>query len=246
MYIVNSSNVYSLTENIPIPVEDYYHRATINDHGTFEQFVHHKKEGNWTRVWRSFDDPCTANSVCGIYGMCTSPDNETVTCNCIPGHTPLDPDNVSKGCHPETVMNYCLENSGGNYTVEVVEDADFPSDLTADLARVEHVDVEGCKKAIMDDCYSLAASLVDSTCRKKRTPLLNARKSASTKGIKALIKVPIKTSNPDIRKLTRKKKFNSQAFLEIGSITSAILAFLLGVAAIYYNPAAQRFIKRNN
>ncbi|KAK1592602.1 hypothetical protein Q3G72_027593 [Acer saccharum] len=246
MYIVNSSNVYSLTENIPTPVEDYYHRATINDHGTFEQFVHHKYGSNWTRVWRSFDDPCIANSVCGIYGMCTSPDNETVTCNCIPGHTPLDPDNVSKGCHPETVMNYCLENSGGNYTVEVVEDADFPSDLTADLARVEHVDVEGCKKAIIDDCYSLAASLVDSTCRKKRTPLLNARKSASTKGIKALIKVPIKTSNPDIRKLTRKKKFNSRAFLEIGSIISAILAFLLGVAAIYYNPAAQRFIKRKH
>ncbi|KAK4857243.1 hypothetical protein QYF36_026020 [Acer negundo] len=246
MYIVNSANdnIYSLTINISTPVEDYYHRATINDHGTFEQFVHHKNGSNWTRVWRSFDDPCIANSVCGIYGMCTSPDNETVTCNCIPGHTPLDPDNVSKGCHPETVMNYCLENSGGNYTVEVVEDADFPSDLTADLARVEHVDVEGCKKAIMDDCYSLAASLVDSTCRKKRTPLLNARKSASTKGIKALIKLPIKTSNPDIRKLTRKKKFNSRAFLEIGSIITAILAFLLGVATIYYNPAAQRFIKR--
>ncbi|KAK2646994.1 hypothetical protein Ddye_022189 [Dipteronia dyeriana] len=246
MYIVNSvnDNIYSLTINISIPVEDYYHRATINDHGTFEQFVHHKNGSNWTRVWRSFDDPCIANSVCGVYGMCTSPDNETVTCNCIPGNTPLDPDNVSKGCHPETVMNYCVENSGGNYTVEVVEDVDFPSDLTADLARVEHVDVEGCKKAIMDDCYSLAASLVDSTCHKKRTPLLNARRSASTKGIKALIKVPIKTSNPDIPKLTRKKKFNSRAFLEISSIISATLAFLFGVAAIYYNPAAQRFIKR--
>ncbi|TXG72028.1 hypothetical protein EZV62_000607 [Acer yangbiense] len=137
------------------------------------------------------------------------------------GHTPLDPDNVSKGCHPETVMNYCLENFGGNYIVEVVEDAGFPSDLTADLARA------------------------NSTCRKKRTPLVNAKKSVSTKGIKALIKVPIKVPiNPDISKPTRKKKFNSRAFLEIGSIISAILAFLLAVATIYYNPAAQRFIKR--
>ncbi|TXG72023.1 hypothetical protein EZV62_000602 [Acer yangbiense] len=127
MYIVNSSNVniYSLTENIATPIEDYYHRATINHHGTFKQFVHHKKEGNWTRVWRPYNDPCIAYSVCGIYGMCTSPDNETVTCNCIPGYTHLDFENVSKGCHPETAMNYCAENSMGNFRVDVVEDADF-------------------------------------------------------------------------------------------------------------------------
>ncbi|TXG72017.1 hypothetical protein EZV62_000596 [Acer yangbiense] len=243
MYIVNSSNVdiYSLTENIPTPVEDYYHRATINDQGTFEQFVHHKKEGNWIRVWRPYDDPCIAYSVCGIYGMCTSPDNEKVTCNCIPGYTHLDHENVSKGCHPETAMNYCAGNFMGNFTVEVMEGADFPSADHADLSRVEKVDLEWCKKSMMDDCYSLAASWVNSTCRKKRMPLWTARNSSSAKGIKALIKVP---NNPDIPKPTNKKKFNSRAFLEIGSIISATLVFLFGVAAIYYNPAAQRFIKR--
>ncbi|KAK1591079.1 hypothetical protein Q3G72_002011 [Acer saccharum] len=247
MYIVNSSNdtVYSLTRNIPTPVEDYYHRATVNDHGNFQQFVHHKNGSNWTLVWSAFDDPCTANSICGVYGMCSSPDNETQTCNCLPGHTPLDPDNVFKGCRPKTVMNYCAENSRDNFTVELIEDADFVSDTLGDLSHVDNVDMEECKKAIIDDCNSLAASWANSTCRKKRTPLVNAKKSVSTKGIKALIKVPIKVPiNPDIPKPTNKKKFNSRAFLEIGSIITAILAFLFGVAAIYYNPAAQRFIKR--
>ncbi|TXG72033.1 hypothetical protein EZV62_000612 [Acer yangbiense] len=180
-----------------------------------------------------------ANSICGIYGMCSSPDNETETCNCLPGHTPLDPDNVFKGCRPKTVMNYCAENSRDNFTVELIEDADFVSDTLGDLSHVDNVDMEECKKAIIDDCNSLAASWANSTCRKKRTPLVNAKKSVSTKGIKALIKVPIKVP------ITNKKKFNSRAFLEIGSIITAILAFLFGVAAIYYNPAAQRFIKRN-
>ncbi|TXG72039.1 hypothetical protein EZV62_000618 [Acer yangbiense] len=209
-------------------------------------FVHHKNGSNWTLVWSTFDEPCTANSICGVYGLCSLPDNETETCNCLPGHTPLDPDNVFKGCRPKTVMNYCAENSRDNFTVELIEDADFVSDTLGDLSHVDNVDMEECKKAIIDDCYSLAASWANSTCRKKRTPLVNAKKSVSTKGIKALIKVPIKVPiNPDIPKPTNKKKFNSRAFLEIGSIITAILAFLFGVAAIHYNPAAQRFIKRN-
>ncbi|KAK2646989.1 hypothetical protein Ddye_022184 [Dipteronia dyeriana] len=247
LYIVNSSNdnIYSLTRNIPTPAEDYYHRATINDHGNFQQFVHYKNGSNWTLVWSPFDEPCTANSICGVYGMFSSPDNETETCNYLPGHTPLDPDNVFEGCRHETVMNYSAENSRDNYTVELIEDADFVSDSLGDLGQVDHVDMEECKKAIMDNCYSLAAYCVNSTCRKKRTPLVNAKNSVSTKGIMALIKVPIKTGNPDIEKPTNKKKFNSRAFLEIGSIISATLAFLFGVTAIYYNPVAQRFIKRN-
>ncbi|TXG72035.1 hypothetical protein EZV62_000614 [Acer yangbiense] len=136
-------------------------------------------------------------------------------------------------------MNYCAENSRDNFTVELIEDADFVSDTLGDLSHVDNVDMEECKKAIIDDCYSLAASRANSTCRKKRTPLVNAKKSVSTKGIKALIKVPIKVPiNPDIPKPTNKKKFNSRAFLEIGSIITAILAFLFGVAAIYYNPGS--------
>lgn len=249
MYLINSTgdNIFRLTRNVMTPTEDYYHRATIDGHGNFQQFAYHKSTSSrWTRVWRAVNDPCIVNCICGVYGMCTSSDNETVTCNCISGYTPLNPSDVSEGCHPETVVNYCAETSSKNFTVEVMDDAGFLFDNFADLARVSNVDVEGCRKAVMDDCYSLGASLVGSTCVKTRMPLLNARKSASTKGMKAIIKVPTKMSNPSNHEGKKKNNFNSRLLLKIGFIFSAICALLSGVAAIYYSPAARGLIKRRN
>ncbi|KAJ6360173.1 hypothetical protein OIU77_004225 [Salix suchowensis] len=111
---------------------------------------------------------------------------------------------------------------------------------STDLARVKDVDLEGCKKALTDDCDSLAASLVDSRCIKKRMPLLNARKSFSTKGRQALVKVPMKSS-PEHKK---KNDFDVRVFLRISVIVTATLAFCFGVSSIYYHPAPRSFIRR--
>ncbi|KAJ6757540.1 G-TYPE LECTIN S-RECEPTOR-LIKE SERINE/THREONINE-PROTEIN KINASE SD2-5 [Salix koriyanagi] len=230
--------------NVSTPVGDYYYRATINDHGNFQQFAYHKSNSSgWTTVWRAIDDPCMVNALCGANGMCFSQNNETSTCRCIPGYIPLDPNHVSKGCRPETVVNYCADPSMKNFTIEVIDDADFPFESFADLARVKNVDLEGCKKALMDDCDSLAASLVDSRCIKKRMPLLNARKSFSTKGIQALVKVPMKSS-PGIPEHKKRNDFDSRVFLKISVIVTATLAFFFGVSSIYYHPAPRRFIRR--
>ncbi|KAG5232815.1 G-type lectin S-receptor serine/threonine-protein kinase [Salix suchowensis] len=246
MYLVNSTgnNIHPLTGNVSTPVGDYYYRATINDHGNFQQFAYHKSNSSgWTTVWRAIDDPCMVNALCGVNGMCFSQNNETSTCRCIPGYIPLDPNHVSKGCRPETVVNYCADPSMKNFTIEVIDDADFPFESFADLARVKNVDLEGCKKALMDDCDSLAASLVDSRCIKKRMPLLNARKSFSTKGIQALVKVPMKSS-PGIPEHKKRNDFDSRVFLKISVIVTATLAFFFGVSSIYYHPAPRRFIRR--
>ncbi|RVW66348.1 G-type lectin S-receptor-like serine/threonine-protein kinase LECRK4 [Vitis vinifera] len=145
-------------------VEDYYHRATIDDHGNFQQYVYPKVNGrNWERVWRAVEEPCFVNSICGVYGFCTSPDNETVSCSCLPGYIPFDPNDLSKGCHPEIMYQ-------------------------------------------------------------EEDPLLNARKSVSTKGIKALIKVPMKINDPGI--LPKKKNSNDRVYLAVGFITSGVLAVL--------------------
>ncbi|KAF2285384.1 hypothetical protein GH714_003384 [Hevea brasiliensis] len=249
LYIVNSTNdvIYSLTENFSAPTGEYYHRATIDDMGNFQQYVYHKSNGSgWISVWKAIHEPCLVNAVCGVNGMCSSPDNETVTCNCIPGYIPLDPNHVSKGCHPETVVNYCADPSMRNFTIAVIDDADFPFEGFADLDRVLNVDVEGCKVALMDDCYSIAASLVDSRCNKKRMPLLNARKSTSTKGITAFVKVPLKSSNPGTQEGEKKNHFNFRAFLEISLIVSATLAFVFGATAIYYHPGTRKFVRRKH
>lgn len=249
LYIVNSTNdiIYSLTANFSAPAGEYYHRAMIDDMGNFQQYVYHKSNSSgWISVWKAIHEPCFVNAVCGVNGMCSSPDNETVTCNCIPGYIPLDPNHVSKGCHPETVVNYCADPSMRNFTIVAINDTDFPFEGFADLDRVLNVDVEGCKVALMDDCYSIAASLVDSRCNKKRTPLLNARKSASTKGITALVKVPMKGRNPGVQEGEKKNHFNFRAFLQISLIVSATLAFVSGATAIYYHPAARKFIRRKH
>lgn len=42
MFLINSTgdNIFSLTRNVTTPTEDYYHRATIGDHGNSQQFVY--------------------------------------------------------------------------------------------------------------------------------------------------------------------------------------------------------------
>ena len=225
-----------ITKNISSQVEDYYHRATVEYDGNFQQYIYHKRNGNgWKRVWRAVNDPCFVTSICGINGMCTSSDNETVSCSCLPGYIPLDPSDVSKGCYQENVVNYCTDPSMRNFSMMVIEDADFPpDDYEGDLGEVRDVNVEGCKKALMDDCYTLAASWMNSTCIKKRMPLLNARKSASTKGRVAFIKVANKKSEmPSLA--TKRKNFDTRVLLEIGLMISASLAFLFGVFALYYH-----------
>ena len=248
MYLVNSINghiIYSLTEKVPTPVEDYYHRATVDDHGNFQQYVYHKRNrSGWTSVWRFVDDPCSVTTVCGLNGMCSaSQDNKTMTCSCIPGYIWLDPIDVSKGCHPEKVVNYCQGPSMRNFTVVEIDDAEFQSD-GLEMAQVKNVSVEGCKAAIMDECNTLAASWVDSTCNKKRMPLLNARKSASSKGKTTLIKVPSKMPEPDLPKAPKKKKFRVRILLKIGLLISAALALLFGVVAACYHPAARNLMKK--
>ncbi|XP_030923585.1 G-type lectin S-receptor-like serine/threonine-protein kinase LECRK4 [Quercus lobata] len=239
LYLVNGTmdEIFPITKNISSQVEDYYHRATVEYHGNFQQYIYHIRNGSgWKRVWRVNNDTCFANSICGINGMCTSSDNETVTCSCLPGYLPLDPSDVSEGCYLENVLNYCAVSSMRNFSMKVIEDADFPSgSYDGDLGQVTNVSVEGCKKALMDDCYTLAASWVDSKCLKKRMPLLNARKSVSTKGRVAFIKVANKKKSEEPSLATKRKNFDTRVLLEIGLMISASLAFLFGLFALYYH-----------
>ncbi|XP_065637375.1 G-type lectin S-receptor-like serine/threonine-protein kinase LECRK1 [Quercus suber] len=123
LYLVNGTEdeIYSITKNLSSLVEDYYHRVTVEDGGNFQQYIYHKRNGSgWKRVWRVNDDPCFVNSVCGIYAMCTSPDNETVSCSCLPGYLQVDPRDVSKGCYQENMVNYCADPSMRNFSTMVI------------------------------------------------------------------------------------------------------------------------------
>ncbi|KOM27567.1 hypothetical protein LR48_Vigan442s000300 [Vigna angularis] len=242
MYRVNDAgNIFTLTEITPTPVEDYYHRATIDENGNFQQYAYHKRNGTgWRRVWRAVEDPCRVNAICGVYGLCSSPDNESIKCDCIPGYIPLDDQDVSKGCHPQAVINYCAEN---NFKLQVFDDTDFHFDTH--LVSLAGVDFESCKKDVIDDCNIVAATYnhSTSTCAKKRLPLLNARNSSSSKGLKALLKVANRIES-GTSELPKKKSFNVRVFLKVLVAVTATLACFFGALAVYYHPFTRRLTRK--
>ncbi|KAM3326462.1 hypothetical protein P3S67_001588 [Capsicum chacoense] len=163
--------------------------------GNFQQYAYNKINGrNWIRVWKIPSEPCMVNAVCGAYGFCTSNDNETVNCDCLPGYVFFDPSNPNNGCHPEAMINFCANLSAANSKVEVIKDSDIPYQDVGDYEHYPDTDEEGFKKLVMEDCYAMAATLVNKTCYQKRTPVLNARKTSMTKGSISFIKVPTKSA----------------------------------------------------
>ncbi|CAN4092969.1 unnamed protein product [Withania somnifera] len=245
LYLVkgtNNNTIYSFPSNVPTPVEDYYHRATLDSFGNFQQYAYHKINGsNWIRVWKIPSEPCMVNAVCGAYGFCSSNDNETVNCDCLPSFVFLDPSNPTKGCHPETMNNFCAVPSTGNFTIVAIKDSDMPYKEVGDYEIYPDVDEEGCKKIVLEDCYAMASSLVNRICYKKRTPILNARKTSMTKGSISFIKMHTNSARNGI---PTKKKSNTTAHLTAGLITSSSLAVLFGALAFYYHPAPRRLVQR--
>ncbi|CAL1370971.1 unnamed protein product [Linum trigynum] len=75
--------------------------------------------------------------------------NRTASCECIP----LNPDDLSEGCRPERVLNYCADDHVGNgsnttiyFMIVVIDNADFPFESFVDFVE--------CRGLTMEDCYS--------------------------------------------------------------------------------------------
>ncbi|KAK6254963.1 hypothetical protein SCA6_016268 [Theobroma cacao] len=236
----------STTSQVPSPTRDYYHQATINDLGNFQQLVYHKENGTqWTMVWEAITEPCTVVSICGVFGFCTLPDNRTVSCECLRGYLPWDPNNPSKGCYPDVTMDFCApESSASDFKIEQIDDADFPSHRFADLERIKSMDVNECKNKVMEDCFCMAAVLDGTDCIKKRMPLLNGRRSnPSTNNKVAFIKAPnMNTSSPD----KDKKDSPSTVSLLAGLILCLVLVVLFAAIVIYYHPLTQPYIRKQS
>ncbi|KAL6343462.1 hypothetical protein AAG906_024827 [Vitis piasezkii] len=246
MYVTNlTSIIYPLTTNVSTPVDRYYHRATVEDTGNFQQYIYPKVNGSgWTSVWKAVTEPCSVNGICGVYGYCTSPDNQNVTCSCLPGYSLMDPNVPSKGCYPNVPPQQCSKSPSDvtNYTIEVIGDADIVNNEFAEMTRLYNYDLEKCRQSCMDDCYCMAATLTtDSVCRKKRIPFMNARQSSpSTNGIQTIIKVPVVEPGKTDGQIPGKKEPRSQMILKVCLSISSILAFLFAAVAIYNHPIARR------
>jgi len=243
IYAVNDTHsIFNMTTEVPSPVQNYYHRATTNDRGNFQQLIYLKESGNhWTVIWQAITHPCTVNAICGMYGFCNSPDNSTVNCSCLPGYTPFDPNFPSKGCYPNVAMDFCAANtnsSASNITMVKIQNADISNSIFFDLQRIDSSDLDSCSKEVMNDCFCMAAVLIDSVCYKKRTPLLNARISIpETSNKVTLIKVPqiLQEDQNDS---------SSRVVLIVAASTCSMLAIVFATIAIYYHPTFGNLIKK--
>uniref|UniRef100_A0A2N9GGI4 Receptor-like serine/threonine-protein kinase n=1 Tax=Fagus sylvatica TaxID=28930 RepID=A0A2N9GGI4_FAGSY len=101
-----------------------------------------------------------------------------------------------------------------------------------------------CKKEVTDDCFCVAAvfNSGNNICYKKRTPLVNSRRSnPSTNNMVAFLKVPVESNNSSDHKA--KKESPSDAVLLASFLSCSILAVLFAAIAIYHHPLAQRYIR---
>ncbi|XXG56457.1 hypothetical protein AAC387_Pa03g3863 [Persea americana] len=201
MHVYNTStpDTHNLTDagKLPTPLNDYYHRGTLNDVGNFQQLYYQKANGtqvgqSWKLAWQAIEQPCTVNGLCGEYGYCFLDANKKPSCLCPPNFTLLDPNNPFKGCYPDFAPQRCGKDSSmRNFTVQVIEGVDYTNHYFADLSELKGADRESCRKAVMDDCSCMAAVFLEpnQTCLKKRMPLLNGRNGTSANGRIAFIKV---------------------------------------------------------
>ena len=249
MYVMNTTSIryrMGMEREVPTPITDYYHRAVINDYGNLQQMVYKKGSvGRWKVVWEAVTEPCIVYNICGVYGFCTSPDNKTVTCTCLRGYSPWDPNVPSKGCYPNEMVDFCAPNSLASYLIlEEMDNTDFPNGAFGDMAKSAPSDLVSCRKAVMDDCSCMAGVWVESVCYKKRMPLLNARRSNSSNNIVAFLKVPKVNNSLGIYD-HNESRAPSRAVLLAGLLSCSILAVLFAASAIYHHPLAQPYIRKH-
>ncbi|TXG72018.1 hypothetical protein EZV62_000597 [Acer yangbiense] len=131
------------------PIEDYYHRATISDHGNLQQW-------------------CLAFAL-----HLTIKESPASACVVIHHWIKKIP---PKGCYPNVTVDFCDANSSASDpTIEEYNNTDIPSENFADMFSFQTTDVTECKKAVLDDCFCAAGVWSNSRCFKKRMPLLIAK-----------------------------------------------------------------------
>ncbi|KAK4355609.1 hypothetical protein RND71_024580 [Anisodus tanguticus] len=166
-----------MTAKLPASVQDHYHIAMITDKGDFQQLFRNKVNASgWDVASQAITQPCIVNNICGVYGFCQSPNNKEINCSCLPGYSPRDHYNLSRGCYPSVVKDFCDTNSShSDVYVQRISNADFPNRDYAELERVFQVDEEICRQQVLNDCLCEAVVLIGLTCFKKRMPIQNAR-----------------------------------------------------------------------
>jgi len=185
------------------PMEDYYHRATLDTDGVFRQYVYPINRGEWSLVtaWTvvGFSPPniCetlteVGSGICGFNSYCQFDSaSSNLSCLCPPQYSFLDEERKYKGCKPDFQTQGCeLDEASAMAQFQLTwqDNVDWP---LADYEIYTPVTENQCRRLCLIDCFCTVAVFHDSdnTCWKKKTPLSNGKMMHSVQRT-LLLKLP--------------------------------------------------------
>lgn len=196
----NGSILNAVTSN-NVTAQDFYQRGVVDPDGVFRHYIYPKSSastgGRWPKAWSflSFipSNIClriradTGSGACGFNSFCSLRDDQRKLCQCPPGYTFFDPDDVMKGCKENFVPQSCdrAVEEMDLFAFRDMPNTDWPLN---DYEHFTLVDEDWCREACLSDCFCAVAIFREGECWKKRAPLSNGRIDPSVGG-KALVKV---------------------------------------------------------
>ena len=224
---------------------DYY-RATLDFDGVFRIYTRPKLQsnGSWVQAWYVPKDICydiqgeLGGGSCGFNSYCLHDKNGRPTCECLPGFSPVDPDNKLKGCKQNLTQN--CEAAGGSNPEDLYQKGEVSNifwPTSTNFERKDSLDEDGCWESCLYDCNCVVAVFNEGTCWMKKMPVSNGRANWRILG-KTIVKVPkyaVSSGMPPFQDPIREKKKDHGTLILVGSIilgSSAFLNFLF--AAVIY------------
>lgn len=246
----NGSILNAVTSN-NVTAQDFYQRAVVDPDGVFRHYIYPKSSastgGRWPKAWSflSFipSNIClriradTGSGACGFNSFCSLGDDQRKLCQCPPGYTFFDPDDVMKGCKENFVPQSC------DRAVEEMDLFEFRDMSNTDwpLNDYEHftsVDEDWCREACLSDCFCAVAIFREGECWKKRAPLSNGRIDPTVGG-KALVKVRKDYSDASAGSGSKKKENSTLIYILSATLGGSIFLHLL-VTFIFFQRRNQK------
>ncbi|KAI8546671.1 hypothetical protein RHMOL_Rhmol07G0137600 [Rhododendron molle] len=190
----NGSN-FQLWQNIFRNSNNYY-RATLDFDGVFREYACAKSsDGNqrWSVVGHIPDDICSdltneeyGSGACGYNSYCVA-NGASISCDCPPGFSYIDPNNENGGCAPDFPPNCEVDNGTSNpeevYDLIELQDINFPF---GDYDQLGPYNSTQCGQACLRDCNCAVSIFNGSYCWKKRLPMSNGRRETALAFVKVM------------------------------------------------------------
>ncbi|CAL2262853.1 unnamed protein product [Prunus armeniaca] len=248
-------SILHMISNSTVSTQDFYQRATLDYDGVLRHYVYPKSTGSsaagWLKAWTSlsFIPPNICMTIlqekgggaCGYNSICRH-DQGTI-CQCPPGYSFINPDDVLMGCKKNFISQSCDAASPetDHFYFQEMQNTDWPK---SEYEKFEVVTEDWCRQACLADCFCAVANFRNGQCWLKGSPLLNGRVDPIN-GVTGLVKIRKENSTMGPGGGYSKKKDNS-TLIVVGSVllsSSGFLNFLLlltiylVVSRIYYREA---------